>query len=180
MTDPIPTHERFSTATGETFVRVLPIDPLHAWVFWEVPLGAHRLRITAGDETLVDTTIGGGEGDWFVDLEHDGRVVRATLFDGDRAIAESASLSLPASHAGSAPPRFAHLGSAPTRATTRPTPAHVPVGTRYHGASEMRRRDEAQQAMALGDQAALTPVAERTLGGASSRWMTRTTPGRGE
>lgn len=175
MTSLIPADDRFSTATGEVFIRVLPIDPRHAWVFWEAPIGAHRLVITAGDAMLVDTTIGGGEGDWFAHLDADGLVVRATLFDGDEPIAQSAALSLPASRAGDAPPRFAHLGVAPTRTTARAVPALVPVGTRYHGASEMRRRDEALEAMARGERAVLGPVDGPAFTGASERMVGRAT-----
>jgi hypothetical protein len=179
MTDVIPSDDTYSTATGETFIRVLPIDPRHAWIFWEAPLGAYRLVITAGDQTLVDQTIEGGEGDWFAHLDADGMAVSATVFDGDAAIAECMAVSLPAARAGTTPPRFGHLGTAPARRFSGATPSMIPVGTRYHGASEMRRRGEVIQAMARGERTTLNLIGGPALGGASDRMLTRT-PDRGE
>jgi hypothetical protein len=116
------------------YIRIAPVDPWHAWVFWTSAPDAARVVVTVAHDAgapVLDEEVAPGDGARFVNLANAGLRLRATLSSGETVSAVSDPLRLPQDAAGPGPARFTD---------GRALPAVNPFARALRADSSLRRR----------------------------------------
>lgn len=121
---------------NERFITVLPIDPTHAWVFWEVLPEDGDMAVMVRDldgNVLFEQSPADVTGDAFVTLPRAGVVLDATLTQHGAVLVEAAPLPLPADRPGHPVPTLRRTtNAAGPSAPPRAFVAQAPPGSMYN------------------------------------------------
>lgn len=121
---------------NERFITVLPIDPTHAWVFWELLPGDGDVTVVVRDVSgcvLFEQSPADPAGDTFVTLPHAGAVIEATLVQNGAMLTDADPLPLPADRPGHSLPALRKVaGSSTAGAAPRAFVAQAPPGSMYN------------------------------------------------